>query len=231
NSYGLTTDKDNKKYDLVFIQNPSPVRNMVMITADIKPDGKMDGSAEMSSLSYNKIREVENYKIIGDKKYADSLKRGNNDLTISSVKMENMETDSLPLSQKISFSPDLTGSDGTYIYFKPNLFVPFGGNPFLAEKRTTDIDFRFLRNDVIMGSYKIPAGYKSDALPKNVRMDMSDQSISFRRLVSEDDGSIVVRYTILYKKAIFFKENYDELHDFYKKMYELMNEQVVLKKG
>ncbi|MBS1532073.1 MAG: DUF3857 domain-containing protein [Bacteroidetes bacterium] len=231
NSYGLTIDKENKKYDLVFIQNPSPVRNMVMITADIKPDGKMDGSAQVSSLSYNKIKEEENYNINGEKKYTDSLKKDNNDLTISSIKMENMGIDSLPLTRTINFSLDLTGSDGTYIYFKPNLFEPFGGNPFLAEKRTTDIDFRFLRNDVIMGSYKIPAGYKSDALPKSVKMDMSDQSISFKRLVSEQDGVIVVRYTVLYKQAIFFKENYDELHEFYKKMYELMNEQIVLKKA
>lgn len=231
NSFGLTIDKENKKYDLAFIQNPNPVRNMVMITADIKPEGKMDGSAEMSCLSYNKILAVQNYKVNGEKKYADSLKKGNNDLAIASVKLENMDVDSLPLTQTIHFNLDLTGSDGNYIMFKPNLFEPFGGNPFLAEKRTTDIDFRYLRNDVILGSYKIPAGYKTDALPKNVKMDMSDQSISFKRLVSEQEGTIVVRYTILYKKAIFFKENYEELHEFYKKMYELMDEQIVLKKA
>ncbi len=57
------------------------------------------------------------------KKYIDWLKSGNNDLKISSVKLENMDVDSLPLTQNINFNLDLTGSDGTYIYFKPNLFT------------------------------------------------------------------------------------------------------------
>jgi hypothetical protein len=29
---------------------------------------------------------------------------------------------------------------------------------------------------------------------------------------------------------LFFKENYAEIHDFYKKMHEMLNEQIVLKK-
>ncbi|HVV56464.1 MAG TPA: hypothetical protein VHC47_14110, partial [Mucilaginibacter sp.] len=224
-------DKENKKYELVFVQNPEPVRNVVVVTADIKPEGKMEGSAQVNSVSYDKVDAVENYMLNGEKKYIDSLKNGNNDLRISSIKMENMTVDSLPLNETINFSLDLSGSDGTYIYFKPDLFTPLGQNPFLAEKRMTDIDFRYMRNDVIMGNYKIPDGYKTDALPKSVKMDMPDGSISFRRIVLEDGGSIVVRYTIMYRKAIFFKENYAEIHDFYKKMYELMNEQIILKKA
>jgi len=205
NSYGLYIDKENKKSDLVFIQNTLPVRNVVYVNADIKPDGKMSGTAQISNFAYNRIDNIENYKTNGEKKYIDWLKGGNNDLQISSVKLENMDVDSLPLTQNINFNLDLTGSDGTYIYFKPNYSI--------------------------VGSYKLPAGYKTDALPKNLRMDMSDQSIGFKRMVSEADGTITIRYTLVYKKTIFFKENYAELHEFYKKMYELLSEQIVLKKS
>jgi hypothetical protein len=68
-------------------------------------------------------------------------------------------------------------------------------------------------------------------MPKSVSMLMPDQTISFKRIAGEQDGSIMVRYVIDFKKSMFFKENYAELHDFFKKMYEMMNEQVVLKKG
>jgi len=201
------------------------------VNADIKPDGKMAGTAQINNFAYDRIDNIEDYKTNGEKKYINGLREGNNDLQISSVKMENMEVDSLPLTQNINFSLDLAGSDGNYIYFKPNLFTSIGNNVFLSEKRMTDIDFRYLNNYNIIGNYKIPPGFKTDALPKSLKMDMPDQSIGFKRIVSEEDGTISIRYSIVYKKMIFFKENYAELRDFYKKMYELMNEQIILKKS
>jgi len=231
NSFGLTIDKENRKYDITFIQNTAPVRDVVLINADIKPDGKMDGMAQISSFSYNRIDNVESYKTDGEKKFIENLKEGNNDLKISSVKFDNMDVDSLPLTQNINFNLDLTGSDENYIYFKPNLFISMGANPFLSEKRTTDIDFGYNNNYIISGNYKLPAGYKTDALPKSARMDMSDQSIGFKRLVVEQEGVITVRYTISFKKSIMFKENYEEIHEFFKKMYEMLNEQIILKKA
>jgi len=231
NSFGLTIDKDNKKYDVAFIQNSQPAREVTLLNATISADGKMQGTAQINNFSYSRIDNIDSYKTDGEKKYIESLKEGNNDLAISSLKMENMEADSLPLTQNIDFSLNLNGADGTYIYFKPNLFTTLGTNPFLSERRTTDIDFGYLGNYAITGNYKIPTGYKVDAMPQSTRMDMSDQSISFRRLLAENDGTITIRYTIVYRKSIIFKENYEELRAFYKKMYEMMDDQVVLKKG
>jgi hypothetical protein len=50
-------------------------------------------------------------------------------------------------------------------------------------------------------------------------------------MVAEQDGSFVVRYTIIYQKSLFFKENYPELHEFYKKMHEMLVEPIVSKKA
>jgi len=202
-----------------------------MITAEIKPDGKMEGDAEISSTSYFKQNRTEQYKKDGEEKYAAFLKDNDNNLSISNLKLENLEVDTLPLSQKLTFKLALTGSDGNYIYFNPNLFSGLKTNPFLSEKRTTDIDFGYLTSYSINGLYKIPAGYKIDALPKNLSMVMPDQSMTFRRIIMEQEGAIVVRYVISSKKAIFSKESYPEFFDFYKKMNEMLNEQIVLKKG
>jgi hypothetical protein len=126
---------------------------------------------------------------------------------------------------------DLTGSDGTYIYFTPSVFMPLRTNPFLSENRMSDIDFGYRDNFSMVGNYKIPAGYKADAIPKSVTLQMPDQSITFRRIIGEQDGTIVVRYVMDYKKSIYFKEDYNQIHEFYRKMHEAINEQVVLKKS
>ncbi|MDB5154630.1 MAG: hypothetical protein JWR54_3381 [Mucilaginibacter sp.] len=231
NAFGLQIDKDNKKYDLVFISKTMPVRNVVMVNADIIPSGKMEGIAQISSFSNNRSYCIKNYKENGEKKYIDYLRDDDNNLKVMSLKLENMDVDTLPLTQTVAFNLDLTGSDDNYIYFKPNIFTSIGANPFLNEKRVTDIDFGYCNNYFIVGSYKIPTGYKSDALPKSVSMIMPDQSIVFKRVVAEQDNIIMIRYLIDYKKSIFFKEDYVSLRDFYKKMYELMNEQIILKKS
>ena len=231
NSYGLYVNADKKDYNLVFLDKTTPVRQAVYIVAEIKPDGKMDGTADISSFSYNRINSIDKYKTDGEKKFIDYLRDDDNNLKISSLKMENMETDSLPLLQHINFNLDLAGSDDNYIYFNPNLFSALHKNPFLNEVRNTNVDFGYQDNLTINGTYKIPAGYKIDALPKNISMSMPDQSIIFRRIIGEQDGSIAVRYSITYKKCIYSKDEYPEFHEFYKKMYEMLNEQIVLKKS
>ncbi|WP_158825571.1 DUF3857 domain-containing protein [Mucilaginibacter lacusdianchii] len=230
-SHGFWVDKESKQHAMVFLDNPKPVRQAVFVNAEIKPDGTLNGTAQINSFSYNRHNAIEHYKTDGEKKYIDYLREDNNSLSINSLKLANMDLDSLPLTQSMNFNLELTGSDKDYIYFNPNLFTSLHSNPFLSENRNSDIDFGYLNQYNINGLYKIPAGYKSDALPKSLSIVMPDNSITFKRIVAEQDGVIAIRYSIDYKKVLFFKEDYSDLHAFYKKMHELLNEQVVLKKS
>jgi hypothetical protein len=232
NGFGLYVDRDNKKYDLVFLQKTTPVRVVTLVSAEINPDGKMNGTVQKNSFSYYRIDDVESYKTDGEEKYTKALINGDNNLKISALKFENMEVDTLPLTQSFEFNLDLTGSDENYIYFKPNLFASdYNNNDFLSEHRYSDIDFGYQSSSALNGIYKIPAGYKIDAMPKSVSMAMTDNSIVFKRMVVAQDDKVVVRYSLSYRKSLFFKENYTELHEFYKKMNEMLNEQIVLKKS
>lgn len=231
NSSGLYIDKQKNVYDIVYIKKQQPARQTVLINAEIKPGGKLEGEAQIGSTSYNRIDAVERYKKDGEKKYIDYLRDDDNNLKISSISFENMDVDTLPLAQKLNFSLDLAGSDENYIYLNPNLFTPLKSNPFLSENRATDIDFGYQRSYTVSGIYKEPTGYKVDALPKSISMTMPDRSVSFKRLVAEQDGIITVRFVINYNQAEYSKDNYPDFHEFFKKMHEMLNEQIVLKKS
>ncbi len=231
NSFGFLINKADNVYDMTFLQTTNPVRQVVLINAEIKPDGKMAGSADISSFAYNRINVIRNYKTDGEKKYIENLRDNNNNLKISSLKIQDIDIDTLPVRQNINFDLDLTGSDDNYIYFNSNLFTDLNKNPFLSENRTTDINFGYRDNYAITGIFKLPAGYKVDALPKSVSMATPDNSIVFKRMVAEQDGQIMVRLNIDHKKSIYFKEEYSDFHEFCKKMYEMLNEQIVLKKS
>ncbi len=231
NSFGFYMDKEHKDYSTLFLQNTNPVRQVVLINGAIKGDGKLSGDADISNFGYHKVNDVTKYKVDGEKKFIEYLVNNDNNLKISSLKLNDMEIDSLPLKETFNFDLDLSGSDGNYIYFNPNMLSAMRTNPFLNDKRVTDIDFGYRSNYLINGTYKVPTGYKVDALPKSIAMTTPDNSITFKRFVAEQDGTIVVRFTVDHKKSIYFKEDYPEFHEFFKKMYEMLNEQIVLKKS
>ena len=205
NSVGLYIDKPKNHYDMIRLTKTAPVRQVVMISAEIKPTGKVEGTAQIISTSYNRISAVERYKKDGEKKYIDFIRDDDNNLKVSDLKFENMEVDSLPLTQKLNFNLDLAGSDENYIYLNPNIFTSLKTNPFLNETRMTDIDFGYLRNYAINSIYKLPVGYKTDALPKSVSLVTPDKMFTFKRMVIEQDGSIIIHYSLNYNVAEYSK--------------------------
>jgi len=230
-TYGLVIDPKTFNYQLFEVQNNIPTKQLVFINAEIKPDGKMNGTAQIISDSYYRAHHLLQYDDLGEKKYIDDLTEYNNDLKITSLKLEDAETDTVPLTQHIDFDLNLSASDGDYIYFNPNLFTGLRTNPFLNETRNSSVDFKYNSTNIISGIYKIPDGYKVDALPQNQNITMADKGISFKRMMVEQNGTVQVNYTITRKKTIYTKEEYPGLYEFYKKMFEMLNEQIVLKKS
>ena len=230
NGKGLLLDFDSKLCILIDVKKKEPVKQMVWINGDIKADGKLEGTAQITSDSYEKINKVNSYNKLSEIAYKDELKNGDNSLSINQLTRENVEKDSLPLIESLNFKADLKGSDESYIYFNPNLFTGFYTNPFLSETRFSTIDFGCLYSYNITGKYKIPAGYKIEAIPQSISLFMPDKSINIKRITGQQDGEIIVRYLIDYRKSIFGPDEYKNIREFYKKMFEMLNEPVVLKK-
>jgi hypothetical protein len=231
NSMGFYMDKENEKFEVVFLNNITPVRQLVLINGEIDKNGSMKGNADIANFSYHRFNAVSRLKKDGEKKFIDYITNGDNNLKISDFKVEDMDIDTLPLREGFKFNMELTGSDDNYIYFNPNMLSSVKNNPFISDNRMTDIDFGYQGTYAINGTYTLPAGYKIDALPKSISMTTEDKSIYFKRFVAEDSGKIVVRFSIDQRKSIYFKEDYDSIHEFFKKMYEMLNEPIVLKKS
>ena len=124
NSYGLYLNKDNDKYEMVYIESKKVAKEVILINADIKPDAKMKGTAQIAGYNYNRTVELELYKTLSEQKFTEYLTDRDNNIKISNLKVENMSVDTLPLTQSFDFTYDLNNSDN-YIFFTPNLFTPY----------------------------------------------------------------------------------------------------------
>ncbi|HEX6430955.1 MAG TPA: hypothetical protein VF008_24870, partial [Niastella sp.] len=205
-------------------------KNFVNIHARIDDNGAMTGEATIQSNEYARLARMRAWERDKDRfreNYYTTYQAG---LKMDSLVMHNLENDSLPLEQQFNFSIPPTVS-GDYKLINLNLFSGIAKNPFISDIRFTNIDYGCLQSHTVVETIELPASLKIESLPKNIRMIMPDTSISLTRLLEVKDHVIMVRYSILTTRSVFTADEYDYIKDFYKKMAQIMNEQVVLRQN
>ena len=205
-------------------------RNVVNISAAIDENGNIKGHAYIESYDYARITRLRAWERDKDRfkeNYYTSYQAG---LTVDSLVMKNMENDSLPIGQRFNFFIPPTAS-GDYKLINLNLFSGITKNPFISDIRFTNIDYGCLQSHTVLERILLPASMKIENLPRNIRLIMPDTSISLSRYVQVQDSILNVKYTITTTRSVFTADEYEYVKNFYKKMAEIMNEQIVLRKG
>jgi hypothetical protein len=166
----------------------------------------------------------------GKEKFTEAwLNQNKQELKIDSLVFTNETTDSLPLVQAFQFEKKISSS-GDYNYFSVNLFSGLDKNPFIADERFSDVFFGANQSYTIIGNFYIPENYQFDALPKNIKMIMPDTSIIFSRQSSVNGNMVSVQLRLQFKQPYYLNDDYDYFKEFYKKMFDFLNEQFVFKK-
>jgi hypothetical protein len=205
-------------------------KNLVIIRAKIDENGAITGEANIHSSDYARLNRIRAW-------YRDENKFRDNYFTayqpglqMDSLVMRNLDNDSLALEQQFHFSIPPTESGG-YKLINLNLFSGISKNPFISDIRFTNIDYGCLQQYTVIEDIELPATLKIENLPKNLRMIMPDTSISLTRYMDVKNNALTVRYSIQTKRSVFTADEYAYVKDFYKKMADIMNEQLVLHKN
>lgn len=203
-------------------------QNSVYIFGEITPDGILRGNTEVTSSGYSKNPRVK--KWLEDKSdFGDYFTKTYTGLKIDSLEVDEATTDTLPMIQKMNFTMPVNAS-GDYEYFPLNLFQGLEKNPFIADQRYTDIDFGYKQSYMITGKIYIPDGYAFETLPKNIKMIIPDTSIMMTRLMQADDNSLDFMISVNFLKPSYSVNDYAMVKQFYKKLFDALNEQVVIHK-
>ncbi|MBL0201424.1 MAG: hypothetical protein IPP81_15185 [Chitinophagaceae bacterium] len=94
----------------------------------------------------------------------------------------------------------------------------------------SDIDFGVHQEYTIFGNYTIPVGFTFDGIPENISMSTPDNGIIFSRTMQVESNLLNVRMTLEFKRTFYTADTYPEFKEFYKKLFDKLNEQVVIKK-
>ncbi|MBC7849769.1 MAG: DUF3857 domain-containing protein [Chitinophagaceae bacterium] len=204
-------------------------KRLVVIRAEITDKDSIAGEANVISYDYDRLERVPTL-LEGKEKLKEKFFTSQNpQMRIGDLQLENEANDSLPLVQKFDFAQPISGS-GDYKFFTLNLFTGLEKNPFVAESRFSDVFFGMNQSISIIGNFRIPEGYVYEELPKNVKMIMPDTTIEVTRRIAAENTQLSVRINLEFKQPYYSTENYEYFMNFYKKLMELLNEQIVFRK-
>ena len=231
NTTGLIVNR--KSGGLIKIADESlQYRDVINLSGAITGEGNITGDVFVSASDYARISRLEQYKKSSEKYIDKYFRKSVANAAIDSFAIKNTDSDSLPLNHNFKFTVPLNSS-GDYKFVQLNLFTGLEQNPFVANNRLTNINFGYKQAVALNAMIAIPDDYKIDALPKSVQMVNPDKTIVFSRSIIMDESSkkLVARIRIEHLKSLYTTDEYADIKEFYKKMFEYLNEPVVLTKS
>jgi len=204
-------------------------KNVCLISGKITESGQLEGTSTVTSFDYERLARLPIAKKGQDKFIARYVTDANPGMTVKEVAFENMDKDSLPLVQTMKFTMPLN-SAGEYQYFTANLLTGLEQNPFVADTRASDVFFGCNRSFLVVGNFELPAGYEFETPPKNIKMIMPDTSIIASRISEVNGGLLQLRMQVDFKKPVYPADQYGDLQEFYKSLFDMINEQFVIRK-
>ncbi len=228
NTNGFIIEGENGKWKDI-LSGKYHYKVMTAIQGEIDSVGILKGNCLVNCYHYARVQRCEDYTKDQLKFKEDYFLNPYPAVKIDEFTINNLEADSLPLEQKIKFSTVLNSS-GNYRYFTVNLFSDLDKNSFIAEDRSSDIDFGFLQDYSVFGNFTIPADYVFDGLPESLSMVTEDKGIVFNRTITAEGNLLNIRITVDFKRTFYPAGSYPDFREFHKKMFDKLNEQVVIKK-
>jgi hypothetical protein len=204
-------------------------KNILTINGEIDENGMMKGQIAIASFDYAKLARLSTVKAGKEKFIEKYISESNPGLTVDELVFENVTSDSLPLKQLIKFNRPLNAA-GDYKFFSANILTGLEKNPFVADNRFSDVFFGFNQNYIITGNFTIPDDFEFDELPKNIKMRLPDTSMVISRVSQVFGKTLQTRIQVDFKKPVYDSEQYSELQEFYQRLFEILNEQFVVRR-
>lgn len=231
NRNGFALDSLNGSW--VYLSDKRPLaKTMVSVDAKFDSAFNLNGEAFVSLHDYAKAEALEENEkddddLSDNEKQDRELKRI--ELTTYDHTQEGGEDPLKPLTEKFKFKYLVTNTNELY-YFEPNFLTALTKNPFVASNRHTDIDMGSNQYFSFSILIELPKNMEFEVLPAPILLRNSDTSIVFRRISAIENNKALLKFTLELNNALIPKEEYLGLKEYYKKLYSLLSEQIVVRR-
>ena len=219
---------DSSEMKWIYLED-ARILNMVQtkVVAELTEGGMAKGTMTIKRLDYAKEEPLDSIEAV-EKEKAGFASRPIG-LTIHSSQVDFGSSSQDPSVRTIHFDLE-PGNDGTFYYVNPKFAFGMEQNPFVSKDRRTDVDFGSNTRISMDMTINVSKAFSIEHIPQNIRLRSSDTTMSYTRMIFQDDGVIVYRQEFEIRRPFFYKEEYATVHQFFEKMYTYLKEEIILKR-
>lgn len=225
NRKAFLLDKNDMKWILID-DSRMLIKSDINVGANLQ-DECIEGIANLRFYDYAKSQFLDSTE--SDEGAEEQSAKRIQGLQILSEKIEQDDDEDKPLKQQLSFTYHPQKTDNFY-FINPQFLFRKKKNPFTNEKRNTDIDFGSNQESNFKLLLRIPPEYKVEYVPKSTIVRAPDSSFFYKRVCTVDSTGIFFQQTFEIKHSVFYKEDYDAIKEFFKRIFTLMSEEIILKR-
>jgi hypothetical protein len=202
----------------------------IRLTLDAQ--GNLSGQVREEHGGYAGALVREKLQQLGEKKYLTELAGRHSGWEVPAYKFGAVAdpTKALSISYDMRQAATSTGS-AQELYFNPLAAFVEAQNPFQDEKRTYPVDFGALRQEVLVMTLLLPAGYSAE-LPKAATLSLPNNGGRYvYSATSPTPGTVQFVSRLTLDKPVYGADEYASLREFYRLALAKQAEAVVLKKA
>lgn len=207
----------------------SKISTYLMVDLDEK--GTIKGGYRIIKTNHNAMLYREEYLEAKKEGYLEKLENKYKGMEISDFEVKNDIDLYKPVVESYKFEKESqVDIIGDKIYFSPLLFLKTTENPFKLEKREFPVDFGFPTSKKYMITINFPEGYKIESTPEPVVMMLPEDLGSYKYNIISNENKIQLVIDTEINQPIISPVYYNALKEYFSKIIEVENGQIVLTK-
>jgi hypothetical protein len=211
---------------------PTNNKNNFSISSSIllNENGNIEVTSNVVNSGYfaNDIRHK--YNLNGKEAYIENLEVKLVDFEIEDYSINYNSNLEKPIKESFTLLSDDDFSTQNKISLKPYLISRVSSNPFKLKERLYPVDFGYKKSITQRINIEIPKGFSVTKLPKEIRLKLPNNGGSYIYKVQQKEKKINIYSKYIIHKKIFSSEEYFGLKDFFKKIIEVENSEIILEK-
>jgi len=217
-------------YKWVNINESRPlVKDSVYISAALDKDGMITGEAVTTSFNFSRNLRLSEETENKNKNSNDLLANDMPELTTDSSWMVNKENDTVPLVSHARFHLSLNNTNNFY-FLNSSIFNSIRKNPLTDSSRSTDIDFMCNQHYTQIIRLALPSNFVMETMPKSIIIRMIDTTMTYTRNIIQRGSILSIENEFKIDKNLYTPDEYSAVWQFFKKVYALLAEEIVLNK-
>lgn len=206
------------------------MKTAITLKAELGNSGELKGDAQISYYDHSKASKLEEQnETEKEDEYKEFIEKESAEIKIDSIVEENANKELEPLIHKFNFTYKLSSTDD-YFFLDPFFLSNFRKNPFNDSLRRTDIDMGSNQSFTMYMHLTIAGNFEIDELPQSLLVRATDSSMLFKRQILQQDNVLVFRNSFEIQRPVFAKDEYEGIREFFRKMYGVVNNPIILKR-